>query len=205
MRARIYRLLSLCMVGAVLFALAGRTAGNPPDLAAAGEALYRAGTLISGQPLRAHRDHDQVLAGIDAACANCHRRSGLGTVEGRIVLPPIDSRALFHPGTHAWPGADGSEGHASARNLSAYDDTALARALRDGVGADGRTLDYLMPRFELDRSNMAALIGYLHQLGDKPAPGVEDETLHFATIVTPDADPVASGAMIDVLQQFFAT
>jgi cytochrome c553 len=34
--------------------------------------------------------------GADAACVNCHHRSGLGTTEGRIVIPPIADRYLFH-------------------------------------------------------------------------------------------------------------
>jgi hypothetical protein len=51
---------------------------------------------------------------------------------------------------------------------------------------------------------MAALIGYLKDLTNQPVPGVSDTTLHFATIVTPDADPVEKKAMLEVLNRFFA-
>jgi hypothetical protein len=51
---------------------------------------------------------------------------------------------------------------------------------------------------------MGALIAYLRSLTSAEVPGVVGDTLHFATIVTPDADPVARKGMLDVLQQFFA-
>ena len=35
-------------------------------------------------------------------------------------------------------------------------------------------------------------------------PGVTDKLLHFATIITPDADPVKRRGMLDVLQHYFA-
>jgi hypothetical protein len=49
---------------------------------------------------------------------------------------------------------------------------------------------------------MAALIGYLKKLGGHHVPGVTDGLLHFATIVTPDADPVKRRGVLDVLEQF---
>jgi hypothetical protein len=50
---------------------------------------------------------------------------------------------------------------------------------------------------------MRSLIAYLRDLTSQPVPGVTDDTLHFATIITPDADPVKSQAMLTVLRQFF--
>ncbi len=51
---------------------------------------------------------------------------------------------------------------------------------------------------------MASLIDYLKTLGGDTAPGVTAEALHFATIVTPDADLHARQAMLDVLTHYFA-
>ena len=59
-----------------------------------------------------------------------------------------------------------------------------------------------MPRFALDDADMTALIGYLKKLGARRVPGVTDTLLHFATIVTPEADPVKRRGMLDVLQQY---
>jgi hypothetical protein len=36
-----------------------------------------------------------------------------------------------------------------------------------------------------------------------PPPGVDADTVHFATIVTPDADPESVRARLDVLNHFF--
>ncbi len=89
-------------------------------------------------------------------------------------------------------------------NRSAYTDETLARAIREGIDADGRELNYLMPRLLLDDAGMKALIAYLKDLTNQPVPGVTDDTLHFATIITPDADPVKRQGMLAVLEQFFA-
>ena len=62
---------------------------------AAAEALYRQGILPSGQPLRGERQGSEPLEDPAAACVNCHRRSGFGTEEGRIVIPPINGEYLF--------------------------------------------------------------------------------------------------------------
>jgi hypothetical protein len=60
-----------------------------------------------------------------------------------------------------------------------------------------------MPRYAIDDKDMAALIAYLRGLKSDDVPGVTDDTLHFATIVTPDADPAARDGMLATMQQFF--
>jgi hypothetical protein len=84
-----------------------------------------------------------------------------------------------------------------------YTEVTLARAIRQGVAADGSKLSYLMPRYKLSDADMAALIGYLKHLTPSTVPGVTDSVLHFATIITPDADPIKRQGMLDVLQHFF--
>ena len=68
----------------------------------------------------------------------------------------------------------------------------------------------LMPHYALDDAAMAALIGYLKDLTSGPVPGVNETTLHFATIVTPDGATVyvarqTSLLAIDVLTNTIAT
>jgi hypothetical protein len=173
-----------------------------------GEGLYREGQLATGEPLRGARAGAAPLQGRDAACTQCHGRSGLGTVEGRIVVPPITGSFLFQPGERIAPR---TPSHAEATHLpptprdrAAYDDTSLARAIREGVDVDGHPLDYLMPRYDLDDASMRELIAYLRHLSSGRVPGVTDSTIHFATIVTPDADPVARDGMLQVITQYFA-
>ena len=170
-----------------------------------GERLYREGEVAPGQALVAEREGATPLEGRAAACVNCHRRSGLGTVEGRIVIPPITGRYLFHPGERLPPESDATHTPSSPPNRAAYDDATVARAIREGIGADGRQLNYLMPRFKLDAAAMASVIAYLKYLSSEHVPGVTQDTLHFATIITPDADPVLRAGVLNVLQQFFAS
>jgi hypothetical protein len=177
--------------------------------ASLGEEIYRYGRLASGERLRGERAGAPVLRGEAAACAQCHGRSGLGAVEGRIVVPPVTGRLLFHPGERLPLDDDprAEEAHhvsPTPRDRRAYDDTTLARAIREGIGPDDRPLDYLMPRFDLDDASMRELIAYLKRLSSARVPGVTDSTLHFATIVTADADPVARDGMLKVLRQYFA-
>ena len=169
----------------------------------AAESLYRHGVLPDGQSLRGERQGGEPVAGQAAACGNCHRRSGFGVEEGRIVIPPITGKYLFREGSAdaaqmAHPGSE-----ASAPRRSRYSSETLARAIRDGIDPDGRQLDYLMPRFALDDATMTLLIGYLKQLSTHPAPGALTDILQFATIVTPDSDPARRDAMLDVLNHFF--
>lgn len=193
------------LAGSVLFAASAWGRSKPPsepELNAA-ERLYREGVLPDGKLLRGQRQGGEPIEGQAAACVNCHRRSGFGVEEGRIVIPPITGRYLFREGsTDATEMAHpGSEAVSSRR--SRYSSETLARAIREGIDPDGRKLDYLMPRFTLDEATLGALIGYLKQLSIHPAPGATGDILQFATIVTPDADPVKRDAMLDVLDHFF--
>ena len=169
-----------------------------------GEAIYRDGILTSGAPLQALREGGQRMEGAATACVNCHRPSGLGSRSGRTIIPPIAATYLFQDSTISdkHPGIPYVESMRSDR--AAYSDTTLARAIRTGIDAQGRHLSYLMPHFVMSDDDMAALIRYLKRLDPHPAPGVTDTTLHFATIVTPDADPVKRRAMLDVLRHYFA-
>ena len=177
----------------------------PRPAPSAGELLYRQGVLPSGKPLRGEREAGANVEGLLAACATCHRRSGLGSWEGQTVIPPIIGRYLFRAGARNVEDVDLPHVQGYVPRREPYTDATLARAIRDGVDQTGRRLSFLMPRYKLDKAAMAALVGYLKGLTAGPVPGVTSETLHFATIVTPDADPAARRATLEVLEQFFAT
>jgi hypothetical protein len=175
------------------------------SVTAAGETLYREGRLPGGAELIGVRDAGTSITGNNAACISCHRRSGLGNIEGDIVIPPIISKYLYRsrrtnaedmtlPHVPGWVPHDWT-----------YTDETLARAIRTGVRPDGQAMNPLMPHYAVDDAAMGILIAYLKGLTSQPVPGVTDTTLHFATIVTPDADPVEKRAMLEVLERFFAT
>ena len=171
--------------------------------AIAGEAIYRHGILGSGKPLEATREAGLRMVGAEAACVNCHRRSGFGSKEGHIYIPPIAGRYLFRPRAPSSEDIDLPYVETSRANREPFTDVTLARAIRDGVGSDGKPLSYLMPRFALNDDDMKMLIDYLKHLDKRNIPGVSDTVLHFATIITPDADPVKRKGMLDVIEQFF--
>jgi hypothetical protein len=169
-----------------------------------GERLYRLGELPGGRQLRGERDTGTLLVGAAAACVNCHRRSGLGSYEGTSVVPPIIGRYLFRGRQDNIQDMSLPHIPGYVPNRDAYSDETLNLAIRSGLAPGGRQLDYLMPRYALDDDSMAILREYLKKLTSDPVPGVSDSHLDFATIVTPDSDPVARDGMLNVLEQFFA-
>jgi hypothetical protein len=169
-----------------------------------GQQIYREGMLASGEPVQAERDPGLPITGATAACANCHRRSGLGMREGRVSIPPIAGVYLFHARAGTIDDLDLPFVDGMRPDRDPYTDATVARAIRDGVAADGKPLSYLMPHYAFDDAEMAEIIAYLRTLSPGPVPGVTASMLHFATIVTPDADPVKRQGMLDVLEKFFA-
>lgn len=189
------------LFAALIISMAQASDGLKGDV---GEGIYRRGVLGSGEPLEANREAGLRVAGKDAACANCHRRSGLGSKEGRIAIPPITGRYLFHPRAQSLEDLDLPYVESMRADRDPFTDATLARAIRDGLDSEGKPFSYLMPHFALNDSDMASLIGYLKRLDQRRVPGVTDTVLHFATIITPDADPVKVAGMLDVLERYFA-
>ena len=167
-----------------------------------GKRIYLEGLLPSGEPLKATTQGDVQLSGAQIACVSCHQRSGLGSSEGRILIPPVTKPILFAP-------LKIQRRELYSANISgqgtrpAYADETLARVIRDGVDSGGRTLDRLMPRFALSDADLHLLIAYLKSLTDQDAPGVTQDTIHFATVVTDGVDPQKKQAMLGILQVFF--
>jgi cytochrome c553 len=192
-----------CCLALGLGASLSWAAGDSPT--PVGEAIYLRGTLGSGAPLEATRgDSSARTQGAAGACVKCHRRSGLGMKEGPVLIPPITGQFLFHS-LHAKSDEVQLPYVENARaNRDAYSDATLARVIRQGIDSDGKTLAYLMPRYNLSDADMAALITYLKSLERSNIPGVTDKVLHFATIITPDADPVKRRGMLDVMEHYFA-
>jgi len=176
----------------------------PPTPSLVGEQLFRFGKLPLAAALRGERAGGVFIEGELAACVNCHRRSGLGTTEGQIVIPPIIGKYLFRPTSSNIRDLNLPHVQGYRTQRGPYTDETLARVIREGINADGKTLNYLMPRYNLDDATMASLIAYLKELTTAPVPGVTEDTLHFATIITPEADPRLRKGMLDVLERFFA-
>ncbi len=168
-----------------------------------GRRIYQEGLLPSGAPLKGTRKDGAVVAGAAAACVNCHRRSGMGSVEGDIQVSPITSNALFAFDDKVIATMDPRSGKAWNRKHDPYTDGSLAKAVRLGVNNGGREMSAAMPRFALGEREMAALSAYLKQLSRQWSPGVTAESIRFATVITPDVAPERKKAMLDMLRAAF--
>lgn len=167
--------------------------------AALGKRIYEAGILADGSPMQAVSQGNVSLSGEIVSCARCHRKSGFGSFEGTIYVPPITSEVLFNDQVHKREDMIRSLYHeeftlrhwAKIRNLGqrpAYSSASLLTALEQGINSKGAALDPIMPQYVLDEENKAHLLAYLKTLNAKPAPGIDKEKVHFAAIITEGAD-----------------
>jgi hypothetical protein len=183
--------------------------GRPADW---GKRIYERGILPDGSPLVGIEAQGTVMRGSQAACTTCHRRSGYGSMEGNLVVPPIAGAVLFAPGTFGSgirPSHKGQRSQPTAverfRARSAYDEGKLARALKDGIDPDGTPLQQPMPHYRLDARAVSALAAYLRQLSAGASPGIEEGTIHLGTVFTPDVPPEQREALLEVVRAFAAT
>lgn len=158
--------------------------------AGAGERLYRSGMLSNGQPVEAMVQGDVAITGEQVSCASCHGRSGMGSIEGRRMAPPLTPEFLS------------GERKLLSRPRPAYRAGTLARAIREGIDAGGNQLDRLMPRYRLGKRDMASLLAYLKTLSSGPSPGANDDALELATVIAPGMPAAAEQTALSVLQRF---
>ncbi len=179
----------------------------------AGERLYRAGLRADGQPIRGRAQGDIEISGAQFSCSSCHRRSGYGSSEGGVYVPPIlgdflyasskaDRNRIFK---ELYLEAQPKEFWSKLREprfRPAYTDETLVVALRTGIDPGGRTLDATMPRFDLTDQDAADLVAHLKSLKTDDHPGVDAEAVHFATVFTPDIAMEERAAVEAVLEAF---
>jgi hypothetical protein len=192
-------------LGGVLLALACSVFAQAPNaMQSAGRRIYEEGVLSSGAALRGQRADGTTVQGQAAACTNCHKRSGMGSVEGDIQVAPISGRFLFPPeGERPLASMDPRIGKRMNLKRDPHTDASLAAAIRSGKGTGGQPISPLMPRYTLTEPDMKALGAYLHQLSVEPSPGVEERTIRFATVLTPGVEPERKKALLDMLRTAF--
>ena len=166
-----------------------------------GMRMYREGILPSGKKMRGETSGRVSLSGAMAACANCHRRSGMGSAEGGTGVRPVTGAALYRP-EEVWGVGPGRKAPRGSKQWPVYTDETLARAIRDGVNPAGRRFDSAMPRYDLADADLALLVAYLKTLSATDAPGVTKEVLRFATVVDMRVSPDRRKAVLDVLQAY---
>lgn len=171
-----------------------------------GERIYRAGLLPDGTPLRGYVRGDVEIDSTMFSCENCHARSGLGSVEGQIVSPPVNGPTLYSP---RYLFKDELKNTISKRKgvtrpakptRPAYTDETLADAIRGGANPDGREFLPVMPRYEMNDAEMGILVNYLKSLSSSFSPGVDEKNIHFATIITDEVSAADRQALLASLE-----
>ncbi len=198
------QLVCLCLMTLAFTANAEPLLSSSEDVEL-GRRIYMEGILPSGESLKGQRMNAINVEGATAACETCHRRSGMGSLEGNIAITPITGRFLFatednRPLALVDPRA--------AKNLTRahapYTEATLGNALREGVNVNGQSLSPLMPKYTLSDAELKAVTAYLRQLSAEVSPGVDADTLHFATIVTAGVDPKQREVMVNMMRAAFA-
>lgn len=115
-------------------------------------------------------------------CANCHGRDGLGGGDAGVSFPPVAASALL----------------AATGSRPAYDAQSFARAVRAGIGADGRPLDPAMPRYGLPDAEAGALFAYLERLEAETRTGIGDEAILLG-VTAPDGREAARSIVAEAL------
>jgi len=149
-----------------------------------GKRIYRDGILPNGQPLQARGAGNAVIKGTQISCISCHRRSGFGTSEGKDQAPAVIGKILFNQRTQTYRELS-SVRLSGAGARPAYTEDSLLVAINKGTDSSGRELNPLMPRFNLSKADLKILVKYLNSIKEAGFPGVEEKTIHFATVFTP--------------------
>ncbi|MEY4747817.1 MAG: hypothetical protein RIQ60_31 [Pseudomonadota bacterium] len=178
---------------------------DDPQVIELGRLLYTEGRRADGSLLVAQRLQGQTsLTGSAAACVLCHRRSGLGAVEGTSAIAPITGRYLFDQDRRSLVNMNLRARKSFNHRHEPYSLDTLGQALRDGRHESGRELDDLMPRYQLNDAEVLALASYLRHLSNRWSAGVTDKTVRLATIVTPDVDARRRSVFLDTFNAIVA-
>lgn len=177
-----------------------------PEQLRLGERMYRDGLLSDGTPLKGYVKGDVEIDSTAFSCANCHTRSGTGSVEGQVTSPQVNGASLFTPRylfkdqvKNSISKSKGVTRPAQALR-PAYTEESLAAAIIGGIDPAGKELAPIMPRYALNDNDLQILVTYLQNLSSTYSPGVTATSLTFATIVTDDVSAEDRQAMLASLE-----
>ena len=163
-----------CLLAPALLATALLLTGAPAlaDAAAllGGEALFTSGTRLGGEAPRATVASGNTVSASALPCATCHGAEGAGRAAEAGVAPPAITWSALSRASAARP---------------AYDEPSALRAVVQGIGAGGRALDNVMPRYALSIEDGRNLVAFLRALDTRPLPGVEDSLVRIGLLLPP--------------------
>ncbi|GFO68085.1 cytochrome c [Geomonas limicola] len=166
-----------------------------------GERIYREGILPSGERLRVNLHGEPAAPGLTFTCASCHLRSGLGAFDEGVYVPAINGEKLFKPLPRTYKGIVLNEG-AEPPLRPAYTEAALIEALRHGKDPNGRQLSASMPQYQFEEKDLKLLVAYLKSLSVEFSPGISEDRIRIATVVSDDLPPAKRDALFTTLTFF---
>ncbi|MCX7084157.1 MAG: hypothetical protein NTY69_01315 [Methylococcales bacterium] len=200
--AKLLLILLILSNSELLVAATSNSAKSQQDIDASikrGMHLYLEGKRDNGQPLTATGAGESKLSGTQSGCINCHRRSGLGGVEGNEVIPPISGNALFSAEKPVTVQIDKRFNRGVSVASKIYDTHSLSEAIRLGKHSSGRVLTQLMPRYKVSDAEVLDIQAYLRTLSANWAPGVDEKEIALATVITPEVDANARKIFLDTI------
>jgi len=156
------RLIILIVAAAICFVSQSPETTNLPERPLSpkeqrGKDIYFGVDVRSDSPIVAIIGNPpEKVAGSLAACESCHGKNGKGA-KGAVIDPAdISWASLMKPRRSQQP--DG-------RNRPAYTESLIVRAVAMGIDSGGNKLHVAMPRLQMSRDDMQALLSYLKLLG----------------------------------------
>jgi hypothetical protein len=165
-----------------------------------GRRIYLEGIGANGKPITGLRFGGVELQGNSVVCVTCHRRSGLGAVEGIDQVAPIAGRFSFVNESSAVVSMNFRNIKNFNQKHDAFNEQTFAASVRQGKHVTGRDLSAIMPRFELTDTELRGLSSYLRTLSAKWSPGVDARKIRFATVITPDVSPQRKQVFLETIK-----
>jgi mono/diheme cytochrome c family protein len=154
-RALLVSGIAFLLVGFAGLGVASALLSRPPrldDAVARGQWIFLTGTdPDTGLPIPSSGGPMMSMA-----CSDCHGPDGRGLRTPMFVSPDIRYRNLTDPAGMVEP--DGTRGP------QYRSDEEIRRAITDGIGPDGASLAWPMPRWHLTDQQFADLLAYLKAL-----------------------------------------
>lgn len=165
-----------------------------PDSERRGKEIYLRGTSPSGREITARISEIDVPAST-LACGGCHGLRGEGKTEGGVTAGNLTWSNLIKPYGHT---------HTTGRKHGAFTESALIRAVVNGVDPDGNELLVAMPRYKLSPEDMADLIAYIKRIDTDLDPGLTETNITVSAVLPSSGGLADTGAaMKDVLTAYF--
>lgn len=177
-----------------------RVPAGTPEEVEIGRRIYNQGIGANGKPIVGVRFGGVETSDASVICVTCHRRSGLGSVEGTDQVTPIAGRFIFSDDPGALTTMNIRAFKSFNKRHEPFTLATFAESIRQGKHINGRELSPIMPRYDFSDAEVKALATYLRTLSGQWSPGVSSLRIRFATVITPEVSAERRKVFIDTMK-----